>query len=117
MSVIRKAIEPYLGYIKLAGLGIAFGLSVWAAMSAYGWAYNNGRQAAEAACMADKLALSQAAIEDLQEARAKEQAIAKKLADAAKQMGGAEQIKNTFVGFQQYLYASPSRLRGSDDRE
>ena len=78
-------LKQYALYLK-AGAAIAtLALLTWAAVSAYSWAYNNGHRDAETACMADKLALSEAAIKDLQEARAKEQAIAKKLADAAKQ--------------------------------
>lgn len=78
-------LKQYALYLK-AGAAIAtLALLTWAAMSAYGWAYNNGHRDAETACMADKLALSEAAVKDLQEARAKEQAIAKKLADAGEQ--------------------------------
>lgn len=78
-------LKQYALYLK-AGAAIAtLALLTWAAVSAYSWAYNNGHRDAETACLADKLALSEAAVKDLQEARAKEQAIAKKLSDAGEQ--------------------------------
>lgn len=72
-------------YWKAGVVVLLLALLAWGAVSAGSWLYEQGRKSAELECSAAKLALSEAAVKDLQEARAKEQAIAKKLADAAKQ--------------------------------
>lgn len=72
-------------YWKAGVVVLLLALLAWGAVSAGSWLYEQGRKSAELECSAAKLALSEAAVKDLQEARAKEQAIAKKLADAGEQ--------------------------------
>ena len=78
-------LKQYALYLKAGAVIALLGLLTWGAVSAYQWAYNNGRQSAELACAASKVALAEAAMADLQAARAKEQAIAAKLAGIDKQ--------------------------------
>jgi hypothetical protein len=78
-------LKQYALYLKAGAVIALLGLLTWGAVSAYGWAYNNGRQSAELACSASKVALAEAAMADLQAARAKEQAAAKRVDQAAKQ--------------------------------
>lgn len=74
-------LKQYALYLKAAAVAVLLGLLTWAAISAYSWAYDNGHRDAQLACNVAKLELAEAAVADLEAARAKEQAATKRMAE------------------------------------
>jgi hypothetical protein len=83
-------LKQYALYLKAGAVIALLGLLTWGAASAYGAIYAQGKRDAELACMASKVALAEAAMADLQAARAKERKTAEAVAEIANKYEAAK---------------------------